>query len=267
MPSSICFKMPCGRELQSSCMEEPDSIVERARKLSPWHFNIELAPGIWTADCNCAEESDPDKKNVAIINPLEMRSFFKRYYPAGLAGKDCLDVGCNSGGYTFLAHELGARSAVGIEIREHWLAQAELVKAVKYPEIQNVYFERREVGAYLRDATRTFDIVLFKGIFFHLADPIHVLMGYCDLAMDTLLVDTPCSYEIPEECFQPKPQSRTHLMGGVDGLGWLPGGPRAIQEILRFKGFRRTEIVYWHGDPNRSGWGRLRIVAKRNNQS
>jgi tRNA (mo5U34)-methyltransferase len=193
-----------------------------------------------------------------------MRSFFDKYYPAGLEGKDFLDVGCNSGGYCFLAHELGARCAVGIEIRDHWLAQAELIKNVKYPKAKTVRFEREDAGAYLRRSPKkTFDIVLFKGIFFHLADPIHALMGYCDLATDTLLVDTPCSYKIPENCLQPVRQSRTHLMNGIDGLGWVPGGPRAIQQILRQSGFEGTDIIYWRGDPNRSGWGRFRIVGKR----
>jgi tRNA (mo5U34)-methyltransferase len=238
---------------------QTEDIVQRAKELAPWHFDFVLTPTVSTANLNPSSDADPDKRGVKTIDPYEMKSFFDRYYPQGLAGKDVLDVGCNAGGYCFVAGELGARSVIGFDIRAHWLKQAAFIQAVKYPHLSNVKFEKGDAKTF----TEKVDIVIFKGVFYHLPDPIHVLLSLCNSARETILIDTASSDKVPEHCLTPIQESRTHVMSGVDGLAWLPGGPAALTPILRYAGFASIEVIYWHHRIMSNTTGRFRIAARR----
>jgi SAM-dependent methyltransferase len=191
-----------------------------------------------------------------------MATFFERYYPNGLAGKDILDVACNSGGYCFVAGELGARRARGIDIRQHWIDQANFVHSVRYPHLDNVVvFE-------LGDAKQTkdfgeADIVLFKGIFYHLPDPIHTLLYACAAAREVILVNTATDSTVPEHCLSLQRESRTHLMSGVDGIAHFPGGPAALRPVLEYAGFPYIDVVFWRHDLAAGNLGRMELVAHR----
>jgi SAM-dependent methyltransferase len=232
-----------------------ESVVEEAKALGPWHFNIEIAPGLWTADCN--------GQGVDVVDPQDMKALFGKYYPNGLSGKDVLDAACNSGVYCFLAHELGARTVKGLEIRDHWLEQAKFVKRIKYNRVINISFLRRDARVYFETTRKRYDIVLLNGILDHFPDPIHALMGYCNLARETIVVDALCSYDVPEHGFASQIESQIQALSGIAGLAWRPGGPRAIQQILRYKGFERTDIQWWHSVAGAAGEGRMRVVGCR----
>jgi len=240
--------------------QERNTILRRLSELAPWHFDHEILPGVMTGSFNRPTYAEPDLTSVALIDPRNMIRFFKQ--AGGLAGKSVLDVACNSGGYCFLAYTLGATRVLGVEVRQHWLDQAEFVRSVKYPSSTAVEFRTTNIVEYLDSSEERFDITIFKGIFYHLPDPISVLSRLCDRTTEMLLVDTMSSDIVPEDCLTPIKESETHVMSGVNGLAWLPGGPAAVKPILEFKGFKFTEVDNWrHGiSPNR---GRFGIVASR----
>src|SRR6266853_2620809 len=246
-----------------SISEDRDAVLARVGELAPWHFDYEIFPGIRTPSFNRPDDPDPSLRGVQTIDPAEMTSAFHKYYPNGLDGKSVLDVACNSGGYCFLAHTLGAKRAVGVEVRQHWIDQAELIRSVKFPSSSNVEFRREDIKHYLKAAEDSFDLTIFKGIFYHLPDPIGVLDRLCDMTREVILVDTASTYDIPETCLTAITESTTHVMSGVDGLAWLPGGPAAIRPILEYKGFRFTEVRYWRRTPDRAGRGRFRLIGSR----
>ena len=192
-----------------------------------------------------------------------MAWFFKKYYPAGLKGKDVLDVACNAGGYCLIAQEFGAQSVTGFDIRQHWINQANFLKSIKYPEAKGIRFEVGDAKTFLKGVTRAFDATIFKGILYHLPDPIEALLQICEATREVVLVDTASSDNIPDDCWVPMIESSTHVMAGVDGLAWLPGGPPAVRKIMEYAGFRNFEIVFWrHQD--RPGWGRFQLIGSRN---
>lgn len=245
-------------------MVDRSEILRRAKELSPWHFDFEILPGVKTASFNDPTDPDPNRRQVESIDPSEILPVLRDYYPNGFSGKDVLDVGCNSGGYCFVAHELGARSATGIDVRQHWITQAEWIKSIKYPNAGSaVNFEVGDVRRFLAGQERQFDIVIFKGVFYHLVDPIGTLLDLCDRTREVLLVDTASSDIIPEHCIAPIAESTTHVMSGVDGLAWLPGGPAAIRPILEFKGFKSFGVRYWLHGITKAHQGRFRVVASR----
>ena len=245
-------------------MGERSDILRRAKELSPWHFDFEILPGVRTTNFNDPADPDPDKRQVESIDSSEILPTIKDYYPSGFSGKDVLDVGCNSGGYCFVAHELGARSVTGIDVRQHWITQAEWIKSIKYPNAGSaVNFQVSDVRTFLAGQDRQFDVVIFKGVLYHLADPIGTLLELCDRTREILLVDTASSDVIPEHCIVPISESTTHVMSGVDGLAWLPGGPSAIRPILEFKGFKSFDVRFWLHAITKAHQGRFRVVASR----
>ena len=127
--------------------EERAALFKRLDELGPWHFDHEILPGVKTASFNRANYAEPTFRDVGLLDPLHLTRFFQK---ASIAGKSVLDVACNSGGYCFLAHTLGAKRVLGIEVRQHWLDQAEFVRAVKYPaSAAAVEFRKTDIAAYL----------------------------------------------------------------------------------------------------------------------
>lgn len=241
--------------------EDREAVLVRARELSPWHFDYEILPGVTTGSINRPDQSDPAL--LRTIDPTEMTRFFQKYYPNALAGKTMLDVACNSGGYCFLAHALGVERALGVEVRQHWLDQAEFIRSLKYPASPNVEFRLQDIQEYLKSAEEKFDITIFKGIFYHLPDPIGVLDQLCGMTRETILVDTASTDRIPETCLTAISESKSRLMSGVNGLAWLPGGPAAIKPILSYKGFNSTEVMLWRRNQTPDGSGRFLLVGSR----
>jgi 2-polyprenyl-3-methyl-5-hydroxy-6-metoxy-1,4-benzoquinol methylase len=88
-----------------------------------------------------------------------------------LKSKTLLDVACNDGWYGFQAAKDGAY-VTGIDGREDAIARACLIK--QYYGIENI----RYLVGNIEDAATlsgTYDITLFYGILYHLADPIGVI--------------------------------------------------------------------------------------------
>jgi SAM-dependent methyltransferase len=244
-------------------MPSREQLETRARELAPWHFDFELAPGLRTADCNRASYGDPDKEGVHVQDADGLVPFYRQFYPDGLEGKSVLDVGCNAGAYCFSAHELGASSVTGFDVRSHWIDQANFVREVKYPGAAGISFELGDAKLFLRAKPTMYDIVVFKGVFYHLPDPISVLYELAAATREVILVDTASSDLVPEDTLQLIPESPTHVMSGVDGIAWLPGGPRVLERMLRYCGFTEFWVPYWMHDVVDKGRGRFRIVARK----
>jgi SAM-dependent methyltransferase len=233
--------------------------------VTPWHFEIEILPSVWTHTFNKDKYEEKHKHKVRTVNPDDLRKLFKRYYPQGLKGKTFLDVGCNAGGYCFLAHELGADHSYGFDVRDHWIDQANFVREVKYPNASNIKIEVADLKAFTSNTQ--FDITLFKGVFYHLPDPIHDLLTLCRATRELIILDTATADDVPENCLRPIQESPTRVMSGVDGLAWLPGGPAAVAPILSYAGFPHMRTLRWvHGKDRGRDRGRMRVVAARNKE-
>ena len=146
--------------------------------------------------------------------------------PQGLAGKDVLNVTCDAGGYSFLAHQLGARNVTGFDVRQHWLQQAMLIKSIKFPDVETINFAQNNTQQFFDNGIKVCDVVISEGIFYHHADPIRVLMLFCDAARESILVDSASADEIPEQCLAPISESRTHVMSGIEALALGAGRPQ-----------------------------------------
>lgn len=232
-------------------------------ELAPWHFDIELKDGLRTVEGNREAYDSRDHAGVGMVSPDEMRPLFRDLLGGDFGGRSFLDVGCNAGGYCFVAKDMGAGRVLGFDVRDHWIEQA------KFVQKHGVTKDRDAIEfrvCHLRDlpVDDKFDVTLFKGVFYHLPDPIHDLLLLCDRTRELIIVDSATTSRAAEGALLSTWESTTHVMSGVDNLAWYPGGPKALKDILRYGGFPESETVYWRKENDAvRGHGRCRVVAAR----
>ncbi len=136
---------------------EGDPVATRIAELSPWFHNLHLPSGHVTA---------PDHQ-LGDFPRFKWREIAD-HVPEDLTGARALDIGCNSGFYSF---ELAARGAevLAIDLDEHYLRQARWAAEQLDPE-RRVDF--RQMSVYdLVEVEERFDVVLFLGVLYHLRYP------------------------------------------------------------------------------------------------
>jgi len=136
-----------------------DDVEGRIEALAPWFHNMEIG-GVWTA---------PDH----FLGDYPGAKFrrFERSLP-DVRGKSVLDIGCNAGFYSIEMKRRGAASVVGIDSDERYLAQARL--AAKLTGYDDIGFEQLDVYD-IAGLGRTFDLVIFMGVLYHLRHPVLAL--------------------------------------------------------------------------------------------
>jgi tRNA (mo5U34)-methyltransferase len=235
------------------------TLLERVRALAPWHMNVALAPDVRTIDGNRGSRDEP---GISAINPVELRPLLEQLYPNGLAGKRFIDCACNGGGYSLLASDLGAY-AFGFDVRQHWIAQAQFLKQHFGRSDEQVRFEVCDLlDVHERLGSERFDICLFKGIFYHLPDPVAGLKIVADRTDEVLIVDTAVAKDCEDGFLKLVSEGVEQPMSGVHHLAWHPTGPKVLSEILGWLGFKATCVVYWRRRHDRPR-DRIRIVGAR----
>jgi tRNA (mo5U34)-methyltransferase len=239
----------------------PDALLEQIRSMAPWHMNIALTPDLRTVEGN-RDQSGPTRHRVAMINPVELKALLERLYPDGLGGRRFLDCACNAGGYSLLANDLGAKYCFGFDVRDHWIEQARFLQRHFGKSDDQVRFEvcdLLEIDRRLGD--QRFDICLFKGIFYHLPDPVAGLKIAADRTDELLILDTAAVTNHEDGFLELVWEGVENPMSGVHHLAWRPTGPVVLSRILEWLGFEATRVVAWRKP--REKLGRIRIVGAR----
>ncbi len=249
-------------------MNQPaaNPLIEQIRDLGPWHHNIRLTETVEIMDAY--DEQERQRVNNNNISLISSQSAFenktKCIYPDGLQGKRFLDCACNGGGYCFWAAEMGADRVFGFDVREHWIRQAEFVKAQRtIAPVDNITFETCDLMTLPERHLEPADFTLFKGIFYHLADPIRGLKIAADLTREVLWLNTArCFTDNTESlyCTFEKPEN---LMSGVHALSWTPSGPSVVGKMLYWLGFRDIRHVFSKQYEDRPRFGRMEVIAAR----
>jgi hypothetical protein len=134
---------------------------------------------------------------------------------------------------------------------------------------EGISFETMDLYDLPERGMEPFDVTLFKGIFYHLPDPITGLKAAADLTKELLILDTAVRIDLPDGMLAISGESSTSLMSGVYDLSWFPTGPKVLTKILNWMGFPETRVNYWilmrhHEHPQRGKrFGRMMIVASR----
>lgn len=250
----------------SNPASDRQSLIEQIRELGPWHQNIRLSQDLEIQDAYSPEERErKHNNNISLIDAQHRFDYkAKLIYPEGLAGKRFLDCACNAGGYCFWARELGAETVYGFDVREHWIRQARFVQQHRsVAAVDHIQFAVGDLMNLPSQNLEPADFTLFKGIFYHLADPILGLKIAADLTREVLWFNSArcfidnteslyCTFEVPR-----------NLMSGVHALSWTPSGPSVVAKLLYWLGFRDIRHVFSKENPDRPGFGRMEIMAAR----
>jgi tRNA (mo5U34)-methyltransferase len=205
--------------------------------LGPWFHNLHL----------------PDGRETAPDHPLGDFPAFKwrqlaGALPADLTGWSALDIGCNAGFYAF---ELARRGAevLAVDLDEHYLRQARWARQ-QYGFEERVELRRMHVYDLPR-LGRTFDLVLFLGVLYHLRYPLLALDAVAEhvgrlLVLQTLtapggaVADTPADISLAErqrltEPGWPALSFIEHALAG-DSTNWWAPNRACVEAMLRVAG-------------------------------
>ncbi len=229
------------------------------RRLGPWHHDIEIAPGIRTGAPAYRTAPDPALGTPTILDPYPgFADALRRILPDGMAGRSFLDCACNGGGYLYAARSLGAGRCFGFDVREHWIAQAEfLARHLPSEGIETRVSSLDDVPGL---GLEPFDVTLFKGLLYHLPDPVAGLKIAADLTREMIIVNTAI---MPggRDALILNPESPTQVMSGVDGIAWFPTSENVVRQMLAWCGFPHARLRF--NRATRRGWGRLELWGAR----
>lgn len=240
-----------------------DRLREEIIRLGPWHFDIEVAEGLSTR-VSLEEPTDhPESFGPVSFQDMRVqhRVHLKNLYPDRLAGRTVLDCACNSGGYLFWSRELGAGRCFGFDVREHWIRQARFIQQHRQ-DTDDMQFEVMDLYDIPKRGLEPFDLVIFKGLFYHLPDPIGGLRIAADLTREAMLFDTATWSGLPDGLLAVDDEDNDFLMHGVHGLNWRPTGPGAVIRILEWAGFVDFHVPRWVRRSHEN-WGRVGVVASK----
>lgn len=242
---------------------------EEIVKLGPWHLNVQVTQDISTdAFLEAPEGTYP--KGLGKVTFIDPRANFERQmkalFPGGLAGRSVIDCACNCGGYVFWCKEMGAGRCLGFDVRDIWIKQANFLLEHREGPSDDVAFVEANLYDIPGMNLEPFDICIFKGIFYHLPDPITGLKIAADLTKDFILVNTAVKTGYPDGLLVLDEEDREAVMNGVHGLNWYPSSPHVIARVLRWLGFQDIRCTAWT-EGNRQyqvqGHGRTELVASR----
>jgi tRNA (mo5U34)-methyltransferase len=233
-------------------------------RLGPWHLDIDVTTQTSTRVSLEGEYAE----SLGPVSFLADRDRFQEsllaIFPNGLEGRSFLDCACNCGAYLFWAKEIGASRCFGFDAREHWIRQARFL------------LEHRDTGP--KDGIEVavcdlydvpdlglepFDVTLFKGILYHLPDPIRGLRIAADLTRELLIVNTATRWGVPDGGFELRGWPPQVAMFGVHGLNLVPTGPGVVVSILKALGFVDTHVLWWLEDLSEPGYARTEIHASK----
>jgi hypothetical protein len=161
-----------------------------------------------------------------------------------------------------LATDLGAHS-FGFDVRDHWIEQARFLKQHFGKSDEQLRFEVCDLlDVDERLGNERFDICLFKGIFYHLPDPIAALKRVADRTDEVLILDTEVARGHEDGFLKLVSENVDNPMSGVHHLAWQPTGPIVLARILEWLGFH-AGVVPWRQDTSGRASGRIRIVGAR----
>jgi tRNA (mo5U34)-methyltransferase len=244
------------------------NLMAEGRALVPWHLPVDVTDEISTRDF--ADAPYPESfGRIALIDPRErFMATLQKLYPEGLDGRSALDCACNCAGFLFWAKDLGAGHCHGIDVRDHWIAQAQFLRANRTLPSDDMRFEVLDLYDLPARELEPFDLVLFNGIFYHLPDPIAGLKVAADVTREVLIINTSTTIGLPDGQLTASGESLTRGVSGVYGLNWFPSGPDVLFRILGWLGFSEVRVNWWRRLPDQKpGHARLEVVAARDSSA
>jgi SAM-dependent methyltransferase len=159
-----------------------DQLEDRIAAFPQWSYRFEFDNG--------ASTFVPDGR---LVNRHEQRRryFFEallRLHGGSLKGQRILDLGCGAGFWALQAIEAGADFVLGLDSRDMYVEQAELVFEAKGVDRARYHFELADV--FEREPPGKFDVVLCLALVNHTSRPVELFELMAATDAEILLVET-----------------------------------------------------------------------------
>ena len=160
-------------------------LEQRIAAFAAWSYRFEFDGGVTTP---------VPEPSMANRQEQRRRYFFDALLRAAggsLRGRRVLDLGCNAGFWSLAALEAGADFVLGVDARQLYIDQAELVFEAKRIDQQRYRFAQGNVLSLNLD--ERFDVVLCLGLLDHLAKPVELFEVMSAASPELIVIDTEIS--------------------------------------------------------------------------
>lgn len=193
--------------------------------------------------------------NPEVVNRHRER---KRYFldplvrltGGSLTGKRVLDLGCNAGFWSLAALEAGADFVLGIEGRQMYVDQAELVFEAKEIDRDRYRFLVGDLFELDLESEQPFDVVLCLGLLYHVSKPMSLLERITAWNTDILVIDTTLSL-LPGAYLRVDEEKPENPLSAVDHVVVFVPTRRAVAKLVREVGYSvamlRPRFRDWEG--------------------
>ena len=171
-------------------------IADEIVRLAPFHHSVDLPFGLST---HIPERARRPVESTRVSNLV--RHAFPALMDAcggSLQDKRVLDVACNCGGFSVEAARRGSPSVLGIDVVDHYIEQAALIKRAL--GLEQLDFRVLDLEALDGEVTAPFDVTFCFGILYHLENPVQAMRILAQQTRHCMLIDT--------DLFPPRPPSR-----------------------------------------------------------
>lgn len=202
-----------------------------------WHYPFDLPWGHVGASKPGTDERHAQRR-AYFFEPLLAE------VGGSLAGKRVLDLGCCQGFWTLEAARSGASACLGLDSSEAFIREARALRTLLGDTA--CAFQQAHLEDDLWWADRDpFDVTLFLGLFYHLADPVSVFRRAAALTRESMVIDTvvrqrdePLLLLVPRNPHEPS----TMNSGLSTGLRVQPT-PAALVALLEDAGFASVRVL------------------------
>jgi tRNA (mo5U34)-methyltransferase len=161
---------------------DADELQEKLSSFLIWHYEFDFGDGVRT--------QVPDYGRVNRHNERRRYIFDALLQARGgsLNGCRVLDLGCNAGFFSLAAIEAGADFVLGVDGREEYIEQANLVFEGKGVERDRYRFERANI--FEHDLSEPFDIVLCLGLLDVTSKPVSLFERMTRTGAEMIVIDS-----------------------------------------------------------------------------
>jgi len=164
--------------------------------LGSWFYDFELPGGIRTNPSLPEDLRSIHADRLTMLNEAARVAFPKAEHDCPLAGRRVLDVGCHEGFFSHRMLDLGAESAVGVDVRETNIRKATLVgEALGADRVSWLISDAEDLVQNV-DSDARFDLTLAYGLLYHCENPIRVLRQIAAITTHAIVIETQLSDEL-----------------------------------------------------------------------
>lgn len=207
---------------------DTDDLRQRVNALR-WYHTIDLGRGLVTRGV----DDTPER-----LTRVQL--------PESLAGRSVLDIGAWDGFFSFEAERRGASRVVAADYYAwHGVgwgtgqgkAGFQLAREALASRVEDVDLDVMDLSP---DRVGAFDVVLFLGVLYHLANPLLALERVASVTKDLLILETAVDmlgFSRPAVAFYPERE----LNG--DPTNWWGPNPAAVRGMLHTVGFEPVQVM------------------------